>query len=67
MTASQVARRLQLSSERVRQLAREGRLPAVQHTELGRLWDPKDVEAFASTRDQWGRYPRRAEPTEPGA
>jgi DNA-binding transcriptional MerR regulator len=58
MTASQVARRLTISAERVRQLAREGRLEPVQTTELGRLWDPEDVERFAETRDQWGRYSR---------
>ncbi len=60
MTASQVGRRLQISAERVRQLAREGRLPPVEITELGRLWDPIDVDRFAETRDQWGRYSRAA-------
>jgi DNA-binding transcriptional MerR regulator len=61
MTASQVGRRLQISAERVRQLAREGRLPPVEITELGRLWDPTDVDRFAETRDQWGRYSRVAD------
>ena len=56
MTASQVARRLQLSVERVRQLARSGRLPPDQTTELGRLWLPETVDAFAATRNPWGRY-----------
>lgn len=56
MTVSQVARRLRLSAERVRQLARSGRLPPAQVTELGRLWNPEAVEAFAATRGRWGRY-----------
>jgi excisionase family DNA binding protein len=56
MTVSQVARRLSLSSERVRQLARSGRLPPDQTTELGRLWLPETIERFAATRGRWGRY-----------
>jgi predicted site-specific integrase-resolvase len=67
MTASQVARRLMISAERVRQLAREGRLPPVETTELGRLWDPDDVERFAETRDQWGRYSRPVALTRAGS
>jgi DNA-binding transcriptional MerR regulator len=58
MTASQVARRLEISAERVRQLAREGRLEPAEVTGLGRLWDPAEVETFARSRDQWGRYSR---------
>ena len=50
MTVSQVARRLNLSSERIRQLARAGRLPPDQETELGRLWLPATVERFATAR-----------------
>jgi len=56
LTSSQVARRLELSAERVRQLARQGRLPAAQETPLGRLWDAEAVERFAVTRGRWGRY-----------
>jgi predicted site-specific integrase-resolvase len=66
MTASQVARRLTISAERVRQLAREGRLKPIQTTELGRLWNPADVERFAETRDQWGRYSRAGVATQAG-
>ena len=50
MTVSQVARRLNLSAERVRQLARSGQLPADQETELGRLWLPETIERFALVR-----------------
>ena len=50
MTVSQVARRLGLSSERVRQLARSGRLAPDQETALGRLWLPETVERFAASR-----------------
>ena len=60
MPTSRVARRLNVSAERVRQLAREGRLKPVAETELGRLWDPADVEKFSRSRDQWGRYSRPA-------
>jgi len=62
MTVSQVARRLGLSAERVRQLARLGRLVPDQVTELGRLWLPETVERFAATRGLFGRY----EPSEQG-
>lgn len=63
MTTSQVARRLKLSSERVRQLALSGRLPPDQETELGRLWLPETVERFAATRGRWGRYETEEGPT----
>lgn len=56
LTVSQVARRLELSAERVRQLARSGRLPPDQETSLGRFWRPETVERFAATRGRWGRY-----------
>lgn len=57
MTASEVARRLRLSAERVRQLARSGRLPPDQETTLGtRLWKPETIERFAATRGRWGRF-----------
>jgi hypothetical protein len=59
MTVSQVARRLNLSSERVRQLARSGRLVPDQETDLGRLWLPETVEVFAATRGRWGRFDAR--------
>lgn len=57
MTTSQVAKRLRISVDRVRQLARSGRLPPDRETDLGqRLWLPESVERFAATRGRWGRY-----------
>ena len=50
ITTKAVAQRLNLSVERVRQLARSGRLPC-QETGLGRLFDPVDVDAFARGRE----------------
>jgi excisionase family DNA binding protein len=58
LTTSQVARRLGLSAERVRQLTRAGRLPA-HRTALGCLYDRDDVDQFASAR-------RRRGPDDPG-
>ena len=46
LTVSQVARLLQLSSERIRQLDRSGRLKADQTTALGRLYLPATVDAY---------------------
>ncbi len=54
ITTKVVAQRLNLSVERVRQLARSGRLPC-QETDLGRLFDPEQVEAFARSRVRYGR------------
>ena len=48
------AQRLNLSVERVRQLAKAGRIRC-QETDLGRLFDPAEVEAFARTRVRYGR------------
>jgi len=50
LTSSQVARELGLSTERVRQLARNGVLPPKSTTPLGRLWDPDEVARFAAAR-----------------
>jgi excisionase family DNA binding protein len=50
LTASQAARLLGLSSERVRQLARQGRLKG-HDTPLGRLYDRDDVEALKRERE----------------
>ena len=50
LTTSEVARMLRLSSERVRQLARNGQLPVYSHTKLGRLWTIETVEQFAASR-----------------
>ena len=51
LTTGQVATLLGISSERVRQLAREGRL---QHrsSPLGRLYAREDAEAFNQARQQ---------------
>lgn len=54
ITTKAVAQRLNLSVERVRQLAKSGRLPC-QETDLGRLFDPSEVEAFARSRVRYGR------------
>ena len=51
LSTSEVARRLSLSSERVRQLARSGALPPAKMTRLGRLWSPEAVESFAAQRE----------------
>jgi DNA-binding transcriptional MerR regulator len=50
LTSPQVARRLGLSVERVRQLARSGELPPDQETELGRLWSPEVVDLYLNSR-----------------
>jgi hypothetical protein len=55
MTASEVGRRLGLSADRVRQLARSGRLPPDQETQLGRFWLRSTVDAFALVRLDGGR------------
>jgi excisionase family DNA binding protein len=54
ITTKAVARRLNLSVERVRQLANAGQLPCTK-TELGRLFDPDEVEAFAQARVRYAR------------
>ena len=51
LTRSQVARRLGVSSEYVRDLALSGRI-TYQETPLGRLYDAASVEAFALAREQ---------------
>ena len=67
LPASQVGRRLGISAERVRQLARSGRLIPAEPSQLGQLWSVETVEAFAATRDQWGRYPSATGPIRGGA
>jgi excisionase family DNA binding protein len=49
LTRGQVAARLGISPERVRQLTIDGRLPCT-HTPLGRLYKLSDVEALAHER-----------------
>jgi excisionase family DNA binding protein len=49
LSSSQAARLLEVSSERVRQLADAGKLPC-ERTPLGRLFDRADVEALAAER-----------------
>lgn len=60
MTTGQVAQRLGVSPERVRQLAREGRLLPSEVTSLGRLWARETVDAFRNQRGPYGRYPGAA-------
>ena len=67
LAASQVGRRLGISAERVRQLARSGRLMPAERSQLGQLWSVETVEAFAATRDQWGRYSAVKSPSRGGA
>ena len=50
LTRGQVATRLGVSPERVRQLAQSGRLRWVE-TPLGRLYDPESVAAVIRARD----------------
>jgi DNA-binding transcriptional MerR regulator len=51
MGTSEVARRLAISPDRVRQLARSGHLPPDRRTALGqRLWLPETIERFAHRR-----------------
>jgi excisionase family DNA binding protein len=51
LTTGQVATLLGISTERVRQLAREDRLPH-RNSSLGRLYRREDVEAFDKSRQQ---------------
>lgn len=60
LTASQVARRLRLSVERIRQLSRTGRLPADAETPLGKLWSEETVTKFEARRDHFGRFTDRS-------
>ena len=46
-----VARRLRLSTSRVVQLDREGKLPALRDSSGRRLYDPETVERFARERE----------------
>jgi DNA-binding transcriptional MerR regulator len=46
-----VARRLDLSTSRIAQLDREGRLPAIRDSAGRRLYDPEVVERFARERE----------------
>lgn len=48
-TTSQAARELELSAERVRQLAKTGALPCTR-TALGALFDVEEVRALAARR-----------------
>jgi excisionase family DNA binding protein len=67
LSTSEVARRLRISPDRVRQLARSGRLPPDQETELGRLWLTETIGRFEATRTTFGRFeePDRAGPVAP--
>lgn len=56
MTASQVARHLGISAERVRQLARAGALVPDLVIDSCRYWTPETVDRFAASRGPWGRF-----------
>jgi excisionase family DNA binding protein len=51
LSVIQVAHRLNLTPERIRQLANAGKIP-YERTTLGRLFRPEDVEAFVQERAQ---------------
>lgn len=53
-----VARRLKLSTSRVVQLDREGKLPALRDSSGRRLYDPEAVEQFARERERAAAAPR---------
>jgi len=57
LTTKDVARRLDLSEDRVRELERSGQLPATRTRSGLRLWTTEDVERFAEERA--GRTERR--------
>ena len=50
-----VARRLQLSTSRIVQLTREGKLPVIRDSSGRRLFDPEEVERFARERESAAR------------
>jgi excisionase family DNA binding protein len=52
LTVGTVARRLQLSEDRIRQLANVGALPSTRTSTGIRLFEEADVEAFAAVRAQ---------------
>lgn len=56
LTASQVARQLGLSSERIRQFARSGRLAPDLVIDGCRYWLPETVERFEASRAPTGRF-----------
>ena len=51
LTSAEVGKRLNLSSERVRQLERAGQLPAVRTTNGIRLFTASAVEEFQQRRE----------------
>ena len=53
---SEAARRLDLSPQRLRTLADEGRIACVRSRLFGRLFDPFEVERFRRSRGPFGRY-----------
>jgi hypothetical protein len=56
LTASQVARQLGLSSERIRQFARSGRLAPDLVIDGCRYWLSETVDRFESSRAPTGRF-----------
>ncbi len=63
---SVAARRLELSGQRLRSLAKQGRIRYTM-TPLGRLFDPAEIERFRLTRGPFGRYESPADEPEPAA
>jgi hypothetical protein len=56
LTASQVARQLELSSERIRQFARSGRLAPDLVIDGCRYWLSETVDRFEASRAPTGRF-----------
>lgn len=54
------ARRLNLSTSRLMQLDREGKLPALRDSSNRRLYDPETVEQFARERERAAEASRQA-------
>lgn len=56
LTSSQVADRLGVHAQVVQRMANEGIIPSEHHPRLGRLFDPDEVERFASTYRRMKRH-----------
>ena len=52
LSPGDVARQLGVSTSRVQQLDREGKLPALRDSAGRRLYDQEQVERFAQARDE---------------
>jgi hypothetical protein len=63
LTASQVARQLGLSSERIRQFARSGRLAPDLVIDGCRYWLSETVDRFETSRAPTGRFEVAVQPS----